>query len=457
MVNPPDSLVFTTTPPSPLLAGHCFLDTVEARRAGTPTPVATDTTVGLTVSLTPPQGARFYSDAACTSSITTTSIPAGASTASFYVKPLSGVMMTLTASAPFGSAMQSFTPRPVVRRGFCSFNDPVTTDAGTTYDLSVDCSVSSPSHIDLTKTVVVSQASAANNTAGALTVACYPQNSGTIRCIRDNGAADNTFITWQSVELPSGLAVQRPRSTCGASPITLTLSPAVNTDSTFVFKATTSTGSSLDDDDTSTVRLMSATQARIEHDGCDDYVTQFVELQGVTVTRGIVDAGFPAGADVVNLTNLPAASVNTAVLAQSWTAANTVSNSCSLLLQATMPTPTSLNLSRHPTCTADAIHQVVWERIDFGARATVQTLTPTMPAGTTQMDVPITPVDPTRTFAFSSAQIFGGQGNAIGLSTAEIDEFAIRLDTANPNFVRLRRGDADEPATLTLFVVQIEP
>ena len=78
VANPPTSLVFTTTPPNPVRGGTCVPATVEARRGATATPVVSTTSLGLTV--VPSGAARFFSDAACTTSATTASMLAGAST-----------------------------------------------------------------------------------------------------------------------------------------------------------------------------------------------------------------------------------------------------------------------------------------------------------------------------------------------------------------------------------------
>jgi hypothetical protein len=56
--------------------------------------------------------------------MSTTTIAVGTSTATFYVKPRSGTLMTVTATAPFGAAQQVLNPLPVVRRGTCSFTGP---------------------------------------------------------------------------------------------------------------------------------------------------------------------------------------------------------------------------------------------------------------------------------------------------------------------------------------------
>ena len=57
----------------------------------------------------------------------------------------------------------------------------------------------------------------------------------------------------------------------------------------------------------------------------------------------------------------------------------------------------------------------------------------------------------------SSSQIFAGQAGAETSLNGEADEAAIRLELTSPTNVRLTRGDDDVAATLTFYVIEIEP
>jgi len=457
-VNPPTSLVFITSPPAPLLAGACFVATVEARIGAAATPVASDTTVGLSVSLT--NGSRFYSDAACTMTAATATIPGGTANGTFYVKPLTGLFQTVTATAPFGMATQSFTPRPIVRRGTCDYDPVNLSDGGVIPDYQQDCSIT-PNQTNLGRTMLFTTTTANSSTSGVLMSRCFFLDTGTVRCHRGRGTS-SPDVHWQSVELPQGLTVNHVSNACpGSAGANITWATPVNPASTFVLASSENTGSSFDDDESFTVRLTSPTTARFEADGCDDYTVQIVDFAGVTVTRDVIDAGFPVGTASLTLQNLPASSANTAVLVQARTSLGSlIDGECSMLLRADLPSNSSVTLSRGAgvagVCVADPIDQIVVERIDFGTKANVQKLTASFAAGVAQLNVAVSPVDTTRAVVFSSSQVLGGQG-AAEIDQEEVGEAGLRLELTSSTNVRINRGDQDGLTTVTFFVVEIEP
>lgn len=455
----PTSLAFITTPPSPLLAGTCFLATVQARLGAVAAPVATNTTVGLSVSVT--GGSRFYSDSTCTASTATALIPAGSANATFYVKPITGAFMTVTAAAPFGSAMQGFFARPVVRRGSCSFNPGTTADGGLVPDFQIDCTINPALSSLASSFVLVAQSSDSSN-AAELMARCWLIATDRVRCERGTGS-ENPTVTWQTVELPQGLTVHHVRGPCPSGGVTaITLPTAVNPASAFVLKTVNTTGSALDDEETSTVRLTSSTTALLETDGCNDYAVQVVDLAGIDVTRGVLDAGFPIGADSVQVLGLPPTTTNAALLTQVRTTLSSVPNDCELTVRGDLPTNASVVFTRGAgtagACSTNPIDQLVFERIDFGARGTVQKLTATLPATSTSVNVAISPVDTTRAIVFASSQVFNGQGGGETTGAfAEIDEAAVRFELTSATNVRVVRGDEDDLAVVTFFVVELEP
>lgn len=454
----PTSLVFITTPPSPLLAGACFAETVQARIGTAPAPVPMDTMVGLSVSLT--GGSRFYADAACTMAITTTSIAAGSMTATFYVKPITGAAQTLSASAPFGTAMQSLSPRPAVRRGACSYNPGTTADGGLIPDSQIDC-VISPALTSLTSSFLLVTLSADTSDSSEVMPRCWLTALDRVRCERSVGS-DNPTVAWQAVELPQGLTVHHLRGACPSSDVATLTFPAVNPQSTFVLKTNNTGGAAFDDEETSTLRLMSNTTARLETDGCDDYAVQIVDLAGVTVTRDVVDAGFLAGMATLQLAGLPASSTNTALLAQVRTSAGNFANDCALLVRGDLPSSSSVAFTRGAGaatgCSMEPIDQLVYERIDFGTRGNVQKLMAQLGAGQPFVNVPIANVDMTRTIVFTSSQVVSGQGGAETTDNGtEVDEGVVRLELTSPTNVRVTRGDEDDVTVVTFFVVELEP
>jgi len=457
----PTSLVFTTTPPSPLLAGMCYPATIEARIGGAATPVTSSTMVGLGVSLS--GGVRFFSSSSCSTTLSTVTIPGGSATATFYVRPRSGTAMTVTATAPFGMAQQMINPRPVVRRGTCSYSGPVgLPDGGTSLQFELFCPVSppqtgmTPAQTSVSPVAFLFSASGPGPDIGAHTPTCWIHSENEVRCTRGR-ASQSAIVNWQTAELPNGsLRVQAFGGVCGADVGHLMLSSAVDPASTFLLRSSSTGGAALTDDDGATFRLVSPTSIRKEHAGCVEYDVQAVEVPGVTVTRQLHDGGLPAGATELTVTGLPAASVNTVLFTQARTESTPVAFDCSLTLRGHMPSPTSVTVQRADGgCEGADVKQVFWERVDFNQSANVQAITVTM-SGLMQ-DVAISPVDTTRTLVMSSSQIFAGQAVAEAGVSGEAEDAAIRFDLTSPTNVRLYRGDSDGPVTVTFYVIEIEP
>ena len=458
-VLPPNSLVFTSTPPGTLRAGTCQQATIEARRGAAAVPVAGTTTVGLTVA---PTGAvRFFSDASCANAITTTSIPSGFSTTSFFYKPLTGGGATMTANAPFGTANQALTIIPLVRRGNCQLNARVPLpDGGATTFLTVNCPVS-PSVGDLSKSILMWQttADATALEAGSAQTRCRLSSTTNMACTRrmDGDVAD---VHFQVAEVPSGVAVQRATSSGCASPITL--GAGVNLGSTFVLKGAANNTTSFDDEDAVVAFLESSTTISLTPPSCDGYDVQAVDVAGITVLRGVVDGGMPAGASTLTVTGLPNASMNRAVLLQPGTTFNGSRPVCNTLVRASLPSNNSIALSRgagDAGCPPMAMENIAWERLDFGSRGTVREYTVSLGPGDTSQAVTITPVDTTRTLVFASSQASGGQGagESDHDGPATFTEGVFRLVLTNSTSVTVTRGPSTSSAAVTFYVVELNP
>jgi hypothetical protein len=196
----------------------------------------------------------------------------------------------------------------------------------------------------------------------------------------------------------------------------------------------------------------------MEHRGCSEYDVQIVELSGVSVERQLHDGGIGALGTELTVSGLPASSPNAALLVQARIETAQSPPDCNLTLRGSMPSSTSVAVTRADGgCDAIAVDQIVWERIDFDQRATVQAFTVTLAGGNPTMDVAISPVDVTRTLVLSSSQVYGGQAGGETVINGEADEASFRLDLTSPTNVRLTRGDDDVAATITFYVVELEP
>ncbi len=464
---PPTSLAFvTTTVPSPLLAGTCLLSTVQARRGAVATPVIGATTVGL--SDFPVGTTRHYSDAACTTPITVTTIPNGQTNVDFYVKPLSAGATTQIATAAFGTAQRPLTALGAVRRGNCNFAAPIDLpDGGQTLDLYTNCTIS-PAHQVTGHTAFFFQTTGFAGDGSTMLIRCRLLNLTTIACDRVGGQA-SVNVHWQSVELPTALHVERLAGSCQNPPFTLTLPGAVNPSSTFLLKSFAAPSGVIDDDDLITMQLGSSTAVNVELGeastmcGGAVYDVQAVELAGVTVTRGNFDAGIAIGANTSTLTGLPAVSMNTAMLSQQRVPNLSPALICAVMVRSEMPTPSSITFSRSAGadagCIASPVDSVNFERIDFGSRGAVQTKTVTMPIGTSSLAVPISAVDTSRTIVFASSQAASGQGNGETnySSPSYLGESVARFEltsSTNVNVIRARTGGF---SVFTFYVVELDP
>ena len=459
-VTRPTLLVFNANPPGQLLAGTCFQGTVQTRTAGGGgAPVFSDTPVGLTE--VPTDGTRYYSDAACTIPITAATILAGQSQANFFIKAITGGLVTVTAASPFGSAQQAFTIIPAVRRGTCAF---------TNWSGNLDCSYA-PSQSNLSRTALIFQASVNSDDPDYMLITCELASNSRVHCARQADipiGPSGTTVHWQTLELPAGLRVEQLKGSCNSPPVTRTIFTPVTPSSTFVLKSTAKSGGGLDDEELAAAVLTSPTTVTYDVGGplCGtqhNYDLQLVELTGLAVTRGIFpDAGtLAAGA---TLTGLPAASANRAVLVQPRALGGALPI-CSRLIRAAAPTPTSISFTRGAGiadggCQQPGLAELVWERIDFGTRATVQTITVTLAPGVSQQDAPISAVDLTRTVVLSSGQAASGQGSGetdSNVGTQFAGEALGRFELTAANNVRITRDHSVFTARFTFFVVQIEP
>ncbi|MCC6332951.1 MAG: hypothetical protein IT380_03065 [Myxococcales bacterium] len=438
----PDAIVISSIRPNPVRAGECVPAAATVQRMGVPLAVHADTTVSLTTTL--PGGMRFFSDSACTQPTTVAIVSAFQSVATFAVVPVIGRRQSLTVTLPAGpSAAQEWTPRPMVRRGQCALM-PMEASRGCSF---------SPGVLSTSAAFVVAQATSASSAPGEGQVACHFAYFGdAVYCVRSSSIV-GAEVHYQVVEVPRGLQVQHANDDCPAS---FALSPPVDPSRAFVLKAVTNGGSQFDADDLTSYWLTSNdTLTRTEL--CDKVRASVLQWDGVQVTRGRVDAGSDLAL------SLPDAGLQVAVLVQATTSVDVSNSACSYFVRGEFVTG-GLHLSRGATCASTIPLTLSYERIDFGSRAAVQQRTALVPSMAMSVDVPVTPVDSTRTFVFASNQSFAGQGAGDYSGTSFAGGlFQTRL-RANPDggylsdTVTVQRAAAGAAAaTITFYVVQVEP
>jgi hypothetical protein len=194
---------------------------------------------------------------------------------------------------------------------------------------------------------------------------------------------------------------------------------------------------------------------------CDAYDLQVVEWDGLSVTRSSpnLDGGLLPGVVTASALGLPPASSQRAVLAQATTL-NAVYPTCSVCSRAALPGPTEVAVNRamsSASCPSGPLF-FTWERLDFGALATVQERTISILPGAVSSFATVTAVDPTRTFVFASTQSAYGQAmGESGHAVASVpQEATFLLDLSSPTSVTYSRTSASSAASLTFYVVQLE-
>jgi hypothetical protein len=300
-------------------------------------------------------------------------------------------------------------------------------------------------------------------------IRCRITSPGNISCDRPGGNA-SASISWQTLELPTGLRVQRNTGNCQGPVWTVTLMQAVAPQSSLVlFNARA--GGDFDDDNNVVARLTGPTTLQFEF-GSDagtascfsnPYEWQVAELQGLTTSVGLEQLPFPVGETSFTRTALPATSQNTALLTQ-LRVPDMNNQVCNHMVRASMPTPTSIVASRgagnDAGCSTEPVLQLSWQRLDFGARANVQQHVAAFAAGDNQNTLTISPVDVTRTLVFSSSQAAGGQSGGetnYGGTNNYFGEGAARFELLSSTTVRVTRGRSSYAGIITFYVVEIEP
>ncbi|HEY8207567.1 MAG TPA: hypothetical protein VIG99_08805 [Myxococcaceae bacterium] len=452
---PPASLEISTAAQTILARACSSVVTLTFRDAfGNAAPVSVATFVPL--SSTPAGGPSFFSDSSCANAIGSAPFAASTSASSFYFRGRTGGTFTVTASpGALAPVSQSEVILPTVRRGTCTMFAANT---------SVNCAIS-PAQFDLTKTFMMFQAVPGDEADPSTSnVRCKLSSTSNVRCTRDDFNFADVSIAWQTVELPSGITVQHVDASCDGTQTVLSvpIATVASTADTFVLASHEEFGFDQDDDNMATIELTSQTNVDVTvGSGCDwDLSLQVVEIPGISVTTGRVQLA--PGDDVGAVTGLPAASAGTVVL-HSHQTNSPAGGTCNFAIRGQVDTGTSLRFTRgngnFGVACYDSNIDVSFQRIDFGPLATIQVPNISMAPASFVVNTTLpTAVDTSRTIVFSGDQAISGQG--MGETDYPWDDIigeamATHRLTSSTN-LRLSRGEADESARFTPFVLQIE-
>lgn len=474
------SLSLNAAAASSALMGSCAGPfTVGLRGDSVDAGVARPAALNLTFTSSPPGLQTFASSQCAGSGSGTVALAAGATAATFYVRaPNAPGAVTLTlAHAPTSalplslSASAALTVFPLARAGRCAL---------TGNNVTVSCAVS-PAVLDTRHAFLLFQATADDARTGSGLVRCRLDTPSSVRCSRfDATTPTSVDITWQVFE-HSGLTVEHKSVSCLDN---VACSTAINhvddLGQAWLFRSVSRTGNALDWNDYFTASFVNKNSVRIDNSHsmfpAADLDLQVVQWPGTTVAHE-QRAGPGVGFNSVTITGLPTGDGGSvAVLLQhdfALTDAGTGSP-CTRHLRAELltATPGSVRFSRGDgvpmACRVDPIHSLAFDLIDFGALATVQQVTVSMPQGTfTQTATLARPVDTARAFVFASNQSIMGQGggeisaSALGSLMGEassLHEWNLPTDGGRfASSLQLTRGTAQGSGKWTSFVVEVSP
>lgn len=427
------------------------------------------TNTDVTLDVAPSTAARISGDATCSGAVTSTRLAEGTSSTVVFLKPLTAGRVTVNARAPFGAATQTLTVAPLVRRSVCALPaaGPPLPDGGPgAPGTSKTCPFSPPVE-RLEQAFLVTQTLVPPLLLiGSGQVTCRLASTSTIECARRQDS-DEVTVYFQVVELPTGLNAVRTAETCALlRPLdggiaTAQLDGGAQPSKAFLLKSAASASNFYDDDDSPLVRQVAADEVTVTPFGGLCVHAQLVELDGVTIDRGVVDGG--ATGFSASLTGLPAAGPNTALLTQTLTP-DAVSDVCSVMVRGAIASPTSLSFSRalgraDAGCPLTAMPPVFFERVDFGARATVQQLDAVLEAGVASATVGIRPVDVSRALVFASSQTVAGQGagETVTLGPRLYTAATAIFNVTGSSTVVVQRGETTGAAAFTFSVVEFTP
>jgi hypothetical protein len=455
------AVVIKSGPQSVIQGGCSSPVTIQVQDAqGQPFVVSSPLTVSLMAS---PTTAITFSGSGCsTAAVTSVVVQAGASSATFQFKAAINGMVTLFISAAgLTGDSQMETLLPIVRRGACALMPMAAT---------VDCPISPPQS-DITHTALFFQAIGADATPSEVEVRCQLVDATKITCDRA-GMATAVSIGWQTLEPPDGaLNVERYNWQCNNMTSLMAGITPVDAGATFLLRSYREMGGYFNDNDFFTAQLtdpMTVTLQSGAGNACGNSdgtpmqgEVQVVQVSGATVTRGSTGAVPGNTATVSGLPNV--AGVSTALLF-SYRGTDPGTILCDRVVRGNLASATSIDFSRGMSigdagCTGASLEDIAWERVDFGAKATVHAFSVFMDAGVTTAMVPQpNGTDPTRMVVLMTAQGAAGQG--AGESEDLADDVPGEANAAcalGTSATTVMRGSGKYPALFSGQFIQWNP
>lgn len=450
----PASKLSLSLPGQAVLAGSCSPQASVRTLDAFDNPTAPSAEFPVDLSATVGMGMSFYADAGCTNGLSTLTLSPSAPLGGFYFKGRTGGSVDVTAASPdLPPVTRSQRVAPVVRRGTCTLSDRAT---------SVTCPID-PSLGSRERSFLVFQATTYNERTDHSFVRCRLSSTSILTCDRV-GSQGIAQIQWQVVERSRGLRVQHLEQSCpnnNQKTLTVNLPTSVRMESSFVLFSSAQAGSTTNANDFATVRLTSPQQVEIAlEEDCNGakYAVQVVELEGLSVNRGLTGATDAASVEAP----VSPAETSRSVLTSTFRAEGNDDVICNRMVRGELVGRERLRFSRgagSTSCAGTRISGIAYERLTFPEGYGVQARNVSLDNNALSTTESLSDVDPTRTLLLSSSQVHGGQGagetsyrwnDVPGAGTA-------RFWLSSPTRLEVARDAPLESARWTVYAVQFEP
>ncbi|ATB38222.1 hypothetical protein CYFUS_003655 [Cystobacter fuscus] len=450
----PASKLSLGLPGQTVLAGSCSPQATVRTLDAFDNPTGPSSEVPVDLSATVGMGLSFHADAGCTTGLSTLTLSARVPSGSFYFKGRTGGSVDVTAAtAGMTPVTRSQRVAPVVRRGTCTLSDRAT---------SVTCPID-PSLGSRERSFLVFQATTNNERTDHSFVRCRLVSTSTLTCDRV-GSQGIAHIQWQVVERSRGLRVQHLEQSCpnnNQELLTVNIPTSVRMESSFVLFSSSQAGSTTNANDFATVRLTSPQQVEIAlEENCNgaNYAVQVVELEGLSVSRGLTGATDAASVEAP----VPPAEASRSVLTSTFRAEGNDDVICNRMVRGEIVDREVLRFSRgagSTSCDSTRISGIAYERLTFPEGYGVQARNVSLDNNALSTTETLSDVDPTRTLLLSSSQVHGGQGagetsyrgnDVPGAGTA-------RFWLTSPTRLEVARDAPLDSARWTVYAVQFEP
>jgi hypothetical protein len=319
--------------------------------------------------------------------------------------------------------------------------------------------------VDTTKSFLVFQARHNSNRPVGSQLQGRIASATTIEFIRvtDEGAPGTMDIRWFVASFSSGVKVQRGEVAISATTINVPITAVAGLGQAFVLfsRTPTSTDATTNNDDTvvgeitTTTNLQFRVNAAIATHTISWQVIEYTSAADINVQKGSITS-MTGTALSVNATLGTAVDVDRTFLLVGFATSGNAADIGSRLVRARLINSTTITIDRSISGTPDDITEIFWHAVELKDGSTVQNGSENFPNGTAQRVVTLaSPIDTTRTIAFSGVQAYGGQSyGSTPYAGDDLTGVASVTTSLSRTQLTLDRNSTVDSADVGWFVVQ---